>query len=315
MEKSIFNPSYRSDQARVRHEMPPDKYLADVRKYMHDAVSLCLAQDVRKPLNFFSSYFANVASGDNVLFRKFKYVSCTPCNRRSFIRIFNQTFAHFNEEDALTPESLHQLLCLLCPDFPFSLVRNASRITLDTPAQQIPFKDLSSKLFILFFFSEFMNQAALAFRTIDSHGTGSVPKQIFYAHLAKIIDTKKYEFSCPRQEVVRDVLVGDGAADEALLKALREKDVADCGPRPKKQGDKPVEKKDTDKKSEAKDTSLIMFSAFCVKLFSHAQLQEALRATPSYRQLKKGIGQMVQKNANQLSNMLNMGLGPNSSCP
>ena len=94
---SIFNPSFRAEQARLRYEMPPERYLADIRKYLHDAVGLCIAQDVRKPINFFSQYFQTVLAGENVLFRNFKYVNSTARNRRSFIRTFSQTFASFEE--------------------------------------------------------------------------------------------------------------------------------------------------------------------------------------------------------------------------
>ncbi len=166
MEGSVFNPSFRAEQSRIRNQLPPERYLGDIRKYFHDAVGLCIAQDVRKPLNFMASYFDTVLSGENVLFRNFKYVNSTARNRRSFIRVFNQTFGHFEDlkgPEAIGPESFHQLLCLLCADFPFSLVRNASRITLDSPTQIVSFKELSTKMFILFFYSEFMNQVDFFF--------------------------------------------------------------------------------------------------------------------------------------------------------
>mmetsp|Transcript_10388 Transcript_10388/g.18950 ORF Transcript_10388/g.18950 Transcript_10388/m.18950 type:complete len:200 (-) Transcript_10388:387-986(-) len=89
----------------------------------------------------------------------------------------------------LTVDSFHQLLSLLCRDFPYSLVRNASRITMDV--KEVPtkgkFREFSLKIFILFFFSEFMNQSALAFRTIDQHATGKVKVSAFMEHLKGIL--------------------------------------------------------------------------------------------------------------------------------
>lgn len=88
---------------------------------------------------------------------------------------------------AVTAETLHQLLTLLCPDFPFSLVRNATRITPGgwrwspprrscaqrppadpaAAAAAVPFAVLSRRLLLLFLHGDFLNAAAFEFRALD----------------------------------------------------------------------------------------------------------------------------------------------------
>lgn len=229
-----------------------------IRKYMQDSVALMLESKEETPLDFLASYFQSVSNGTNVLFRQFKYVNSTPRNRRSFIRLFSDIFSAFRASESLKPEALHQLLCLLCPDFPFSLVRNASRITVDVvdAAPVVQFKDFSKKIFILFFFSEFMNQAALAFRTIDKKASGKVNKTEFQEALQKIVLTKSQAFSCPSREVVNDVF--------ASLQKQKTEDTAGS----------------------------IMFNAFCVALFQHPHVELALREPPTYQSLRKDVSQI-----------------------
>jgi len=248
-----------------------------IRKYMQDSVALMVESKEETPLEFLASYFQSVSNGTNILFRQFKYVNSTPRNRRSFIRHFSDIFSAFRTSESLKPEALHQLLCLLCPDFPFSLVRNASRITVDVvdAVPTVHFKDFSKKIFILFFFSEFMNQAALAFRTIDKKASGKVSTGEFQEALKKIVMTKAHVFSCPSRDVVNDV-----------FSSLQRQHV---------QGRNTKEDKKPDDDS-------IMFNAFCVALFQHPQVELALREPPTYQSLRKDvsqIGKMLQLSERQ----------------
>lgn len=251
--KSLFNPSERFARETRRFDCTAQEYLDehDVRKYLQDCLSLLCELKQTPPLQFLAAYFNAAATGSNVLFRQFKYVNCTPHNRRCFVQQFKQIFRGFNAKEVMKPEAFHQLLCLLCPDFPFSLVRNASRITIDAvePSVEVQFGEFSRKLFILFFFSECMNQAALAFRTIDNKATGRVAGRLFLEYLTKILVAKSSLFSCPSLAVVESVLLS-----------------IDSG---------------------SKEEDGVMFNAFCVSLFNHPEVESALRAPPSYAQLKQ----------------------------
>lgn len=287
-EKNLFNPSYRRQRGKERHELSGKAYLEryHIRRYLQDAVSLLLSSD-EPPVQFLANYFSNVANGENVLFRQFKYINCTPQNRRAFLWRFKSTYANY-EQEMLTPESFHQLLLLLCPDFPFSLVRNASRITLDVmqPSNLIEFETFSRKLFILFFFSEYMNQAALAFRTIDHKSTGRVHRRTFCDSLIKIIRNNSNTFSCPPAFVIQDVLLNDKKTKKTKTDGKNNK-----------HGNKAnAEENDDDSDSDSagdtnggEDDELTMFNAFCVSLFNHPVVHQALLEPTNYSTVRSNI--------------------------
>ena len=60
--------------------------------------------------------------------------------------------------------------------------------------------------------------------------------------------------------------------------------------------------------NEKKDEDVIMFNAFCVALFAHPKLVNALVAQPSYRQLKKDIA-LISQNTDALTAQLAAELG------
>jgi len=190
--RSIFNPRVRKEREDNRFALSAKKYLEKyyILRYIQDAVSLMLENKCERPLHFLADYFLSIEKGANVLHRNFRYVNCTPRNRQSFIQQFYDAYKSIDEYEELSIDSFHQLLTLLCRDFPYSLVRNASRITMEVKEipTKVAFSEFSLKIFILFFFSEFMNQSALSFRTIDKNATGKVKVGVFMEHLKQIID-------------------------------------------------------------------------------------------------------------------------------
>mmetsp|Transcript_17385 Transcript_17385/g.32997 ORF Transcript_17385/g.32997 Transcript_17385/m.32997 type:complete len:180 (-) Transcript_17385:687-1226(-) len=129
---SIFNPIVRRELEKERFEMTSKKYLDKhhVLKYLQDAIGLMIENKVERPLHFLADYFASIERGTNVLYRNFRYVNATPRNRKSFILQFGTVYKHIQPTEELSIDSFHHLLSLLCRDFPYSLVRNASRITM-----------------------------------------------------------------------------------------------------------------------------------------------------------------------------------------
>jgi hypothetical protein len=106
--------------------------------------------------------FTLLSSSSHLFHRDFKYLNSTPSTRLAFVTLFRRCFSSLDDGAPLAPEAVHQLCMLLCADFPFSLVRNAARITTDvppttqqpTPVQpQMTFKEFAHKLFVLFYFS------------------------------------------------------------------------------------------------------------------------------------------------------------------
>ncbi len=95
-------------------------------------------------------------------------------------------------------DEFHQLLCLLCPDFPFTLVQNAARIDLhwQRDPERVPFGAFADRLGLLFFYSEFMNHAAQSFKALDAGDTGKVLRQTLLSALLALAAAKRTEFVC-----------------------------------------------------------------------------------------------------------------------
>jgi hypothetical protein len=209
-----------------------------------------------KSLEFLAAYFTLLSSRTSsaVLHRDFRFVNSTPATRLAFILVFRRVYIEGLENEVLTPESVHQLCLLLCVDFPFSLVRNAARITTDVPpatsastaaastTSGMSLRDFAHKLFVLFFYSEFLNQCALTFRAIDSASSGRVHRRLFLTRLLEVREMKAREFSCPEREAIEDALRSPSERDGNGAVADDE----------------------------------IMFNSFCVELFAHRRIHQAL---------------------------------------
>ena len=161
---------------------------------------------------------------------------------------------------ALSAESVHQLCCLICVDFPFSLVRNAARITNESAvggggggggagsssgSGEMRFVEFAHKLFVLFFFSEFLNQCALTFRGLDGGGLGKVPRRAFLSRLKAVVEKRAAEFSCPPLRAVEQALA----------------------PAPT-----------TASPAEKEEREQVMFNSFCVDLFAHPLVRQAMES-------------------------------------
>ena len=216
-----------------------------------------------------SHSFTLLSDPAHVFHRDFKYVNSSAASRLAFIRLFRRVFlaphcSTLSAETAapLGPEALHQLCCLICTDFPFSLVRNAARITNDPVGAggnatavaavaaaavgvEMSLAEFAHKLFVLLYYSEFLNQCALAFRAIDTAGTGRVARSEYARRLRGVLQSRGGDFSCPPATAIDDALLLLPASSAAATNG----DSADEG---------------------------VMFNSFCVDLFSHALIRRSL---------------------------------------
>jgi len=85
--------------------------------YLEDVVRQCLANREDKPAFRARAYFARVANSKHVAGREYDYINATAWNKRSFVYAFHETIAHLLSE-SVTVGDFHQLLQLLCHDFP-----------------------------------------------------------------------------------------------------------------------------------------------------------------------------------------------------
>ena len=98
------------------------------RRYFEDAARQALSKG-DKPAERLRDYFRKVVAMEHVVGREYAYVGATAWNRRAFIVAFRECVEPLLDVD-VTVADFHQLLILLCPDFP--------RQTLDAIVHVLP---------------------------------------------------------------------------------------------------------------------------------------------------------------------------------
>ena len=117
-----INVSRRDSQEYLRlHQLEP--YLEDA------AVYALYAEDDLGPAERLRDYFRQVLSLEHIYGREYTYVSSTAWNRRAFVVAFRKCVHPLRDMD-LTVLDFHQLLIVICPDFP--------RSTLDSIIHVLP---------------------------------------------------------------------------------------------------------------------------------------------------------------------------------
>jgi hypothetical protein len=111
--------------------------------YLRDVVRLLLANRTERPLEFIHQYFRGVLNGNNVVLREFAYVNASSRNRLSFIMNFEEAYKGSTWTEPITADDYHQLMKLICPDFPLSLVKRAVYMVCSNHDERIPFADIS----------------------------------------------------------------------------------------------------------------------------------------------------------------------------
>ena len=116
------NVSRRDSQEYLRlHQLEP--YLEDA------AVYALYAEDDLPPAERLRDYFKRVLTLEHIYHREYAYVSSTAWNRRAFVVAFRKCVHPLRDMD-LTVADFHQLLIVICPDFP--------RATLDSIIHVLP---------------------------------------------------------------------------------------------------------------------------------------------------------------------------------
>ena len=119
---SSVNVSRRDSQEYLRlHQLEP--YLEDA------AVYALYAEDDLGPAERLRDYFRQVLTLEHIYGREYTYVSSTAWNRRAFVVAFRKCVHPLRDMDLTVPD-FHQLLIVICPDFP--------RSTLDSIIHVLP---------------------------------------------------------------------------------------------------------------------------------------------------------------------------------
>lgn len=114
-------------------------------------------------------YFQSVQSGGHIMGRPYSYVSATPHNRKSFIKLVWLGLRGIQGEtgtSGMRGEHYHQLLQLFCPDFPISLVEETMAVIGCKSREEegreecAGFVEFLYTLQILFYYQEFLSGCA-----------------------------------------------------------------------------------------------------------------------------------------------------------
>ncbi len=134
-----------------------------VLSYIEDAVSFVLErknEDAKtKPFELLAEYFMSVKSGSHILFREYAFVSKTPYNRISFVKVFSQNYTEIAARNKMMRVSDYlSLLRLLCHDFPVSIVHRISQVLFTQNAMDnlVSFQDFLYTFQTLFYYEHFL---------------------------------------------------------------------------------------------------------------------------------------------------------------
>lgn len=154
----------------LEHQQPspdidPQVYLKKhhIMTYVEDAITFLLerkdADPKTKPYHLLADYFESIKKGTHVLYRDYSFISQTPHNRASFIRLFWYSYS----EVALKRNSMKvmeylSLLRLLCYDFPSELVQRIAKVifTYDAMENLVSFPDFLYTFQVIFYYKSFL---------------------------------------------------------------------------------------------------------------------------------------------------------------
>ena len=153
--RSLSSSSLRSNA--VRTSASTEEYFEahDVAFFARDFLSAAS----HPPL---AEYFASVARGGHLLGRSYAFCSANPYNRRVFVQNCCAAFGGSLLTRNVSLEDYHSLLCLVCIDFPLSVVVEAATASLHKTEGALPrlamefsFPDIHRSVMLWFFFRPF----------------------------------------------------------------------------------------------------------------------------------------------------------------
>lgn len=95
--------------------------------YLQDAIKIILDRKDEKPLDLLNEYFNTTLKGEHILLREYAFVSATQLNRKSFLQQVRKVFHSTPHYKIITALDYHQMICLVCSDFPRQLVIESVR--------------------------------------------------------------------------------------------------------------------------------------------------------------------------------------------
>ena len=158
--------SFDSDGSK-RKELSPQHYIEkyQLHLYVKDAVRLLLGRRDERPIPTVYEYFKSIITGSNVHCREYAYVYATQRNRLAFILHLDECYPHLSDSERLTPNDYHQLLCIVCSDFPKSMVDEALN---GLEEEDYTYGTISKMVMLYFFYHDFFKEMRCIFNVMAS---------------------------------------------------------------------------------------------------------------------------------------------------
>lgn len=150
--------------------------------YLQDAIKIILERrSDNKPLDLLDEYFNTTLRGEHILLREYAFVSATQLNRKSFLQQIKKVFHSTPHYKVITALDYHQMICLVCSDFPRNLIIEtvktlviankdpsaakeiSSRQGHDLLFEQYELEKLQGAVCIFFYYNEFMENVRTLF--------------------------------------------------------------------------------------------------------------------------------------------------------
>eukprot|EP00698_Gefionella_okellyi_P016098 TRINITY_DN4583_c0_g1_i1.p1 TRINITY_DN4583_c0_g1~~TRINITY_DN4583_c0_g1_i1.p1 ORF type:complete len:288 (+),score=50.95 TRINITY_DN4583_c0_g1_i1:3-866(+) len=202
----MFSSSAWKIQESARFKLSSQEYLArsHVDVYLQDVITQLLQWRDERPLEYIADYFARVMSGANVLMREFTHVKATPRNRLAFCKKIKEAYTKFADTQEMSLNDCHQMLLLLCPDFPVELV-NEVGVALALQGPTVQWGDFCRVFRVLFVYEDFLALALNIYNTCDTNQQ-SVNRNVFVLALKKSLQSEHHtNVYAPPVEVLEQV--------------------------------------------------------------------------------------------------------------
>ena len=147
--------------------MDPELYLKKhhIMTYIEDIVSFLLERKdgdpKTRPIEVLAEYFKSIKNGTHILFREYSFISSTPHNRASFVKLFWHSYAEVAVKGEMMQLSeFLSLLRLLCYDFPVETVQKVGEVLFCHNAMEnlVSFSDFLYTFQVVFYYEVFLSQ-------------------------------------------------------------------------------------------------------------------------------------------------------------
>lgn len=171
--------------------------------YLQDVIKIILDRKDEKPLDLLNEYFNSTLKGEHILLREFAFVSATQFNRKSFLQQVKKVFHQTPHYKVITALDYHQMIGLVCSDFPRILIIEAVRtlplqdgtikpnLNNDLLFQQFDIDKLQQAVCIFFYYSEFMENVKTLFMETSMQTTLNYTEQctfkLIYSGISNLI--------------------------------------------------------------------------------------------------------------------------------